>query len=42
MIFEVGELAETPVAHITLVWPAAVVYIHMTLQVTRGGERLGA
>ena len=42
MVLEVGEFAEASAAHVTLMWPAAVVHIHVTLEVAGRGERLGA
>lgn len=41
MVLEVGLLGEASVAHVTLVRPRATVYVSVTLQVARGGERLG-
>ena len=42
MVLEVGEFGEPAVAHLTLVGPAAVMHLHVGLEVARGGERLGA
>ena len=42
VVLEVGLLAEAPVTDVTAEGPGAAVDVHVTPQVTRRGERLGA
>lgn len=41
MVLEIGVFTESSVAEVTLEWPGSAVYVHVTLQISRGRKRLG-
>lgn len=42
VILEVGLFAESTIADLAFEWPAPIVDVHVTLEVARCGEALGA